>query len=74
MKISAVYQEGMLVIQKTDDDQQVYTWSKKIEDFVLRRNENTGLTVDKEKQSKVFLWEPIGDNPEEERYAVLIRR
>lgn len=62
MKISAVYQEGTLVIQKTDDDQQVYTWSKKIEDFVLRRNENTGLTVDKENQSKVFLWEPIGDN------------
>lgn len=61
MKISANINNGMLTIIK-EENEKIETWSKKIEDFDLRQNIDTGLSVDDDNKYKLFLWNPIKDN------------
>ena len=62
MKISVSFKNQILEIRKEGDGLQAEIWQKKLEDFELRKNVSTGLTVSNKKIRKILFWQPIGEN------------
>src|SRR5699024_12668055 len=62
MKISVSFKNQILEIRKEGDGLQAEIWQKKLEDFELRKNVSTGLTVSNKKSRKILFWQPIGEN------------
>ncbi len=62
MKISANIADGTLVVRKEEEGQQAAVWSRKLDDFVLRKNVDTGIPVTRKQEYKIVLWRQMGEN------------
>lgn len=62
MKISVTFVDNVLEVSQEDDSHQIETWQRKLDDFELKQNVNTGLRVENKKKRKILFWQPIGEN------------
>ena len=62
MKISVTFTDNVLEVRKEGEGSQAEIWQKKFDDFELKKNVSTGLTVENKKLRKILFWQPFGEN------------
>ena len=62
MKISVTFVDNVLEVRKEGEGLQAESWQKKLDDFELKKNISTGITIKDKKQRKILFWRPIEEN------------
>lgn len=62
MKIAITFAENVLEVRKEEDGKPNEIWKKRLDNFEMKENEDTGLRVGKKKNRKILFWQPIGEN------------
>ena len=62
MKISVTFVDNVLEVRKEGEGLQAESWQRKLDDFELKKNVSTGITIKDKKQRKILFWKPVEEN------------
>ena len=62
MKISVTFVDNVLEVRKEGEGLQAESWQRKLDDFELKKNVSTGITIKDKKQRKFLFWKPVEEN------------